>query len=384
MSSVKDKVKDKGIVKVLKSNRTLLIIFLISLSFAFLKIGNNFLPIEQIGVPAAIGYDIEKKNDKIIHKVPVSIYSYPENNIKTLMIEGEAGSVPETREIRQLEANGKFIIGLEKVIIISEDAARNGINYLMDMLLSERTVNDTAYVVVCKGNVEDILKHKVEGKPSSGDYLAEVVEHLVDMNFIPNNYRLIDTFVRVGSEGRSLVIPYVEIREGKVRVTGLALFSKDKMIHKLKVNEFKLLNLLRESGTRGMITVSKDTEHYANFYGISKRKVKARKENGKFIFDIELSLKGELISNTLYGNMAQKPKLAKQFEADVKNTVEEECREFIKIMQEDLKIDCLELGRWGISVHGHDTGIDWDKAIANSQINVTAKVKVTEIGRGDY
>lgn len=378
------KKNNKGFLKLLKKNKLLLIIFLASLTYAVIKIGNTFRPIEQLAVPSALGYDIEKKGDTFIHRIPVSIYNYPNHEVGTTTISGEAGTLPETRETRQTQANGKFIIGLEKVIIIGEDAAAHGIRNFLDLLIGERTVNDTAYVVVCKGKAMDMLNLKVNGVPGVGDYLSTLIRNLTDMNFMSNNYRLIDAFVRADTQGRSLVLPYIEIQKDKPQVTGLAMFSKEKMLWKVTLKDAKILNLLRESNVRGLITVMKDSDHYANFFGTSKRKVKSYMKNGKLTFDITLNLKGELISNTLYENAAKHPEVTKKIEKDLKAVVEEECNEFVKDMQTKYKIDCLELGRYGIRVLGHDAVTDWDRAISESQINVTANVKITEIGRGDY
>jgi hypothetical protein len=229
-----------------------------------------------------------------------------------------------------------------------------------------------------------MLSLNVYGVPGVGDYLSDLIKHLINLNFMPNNYRLIDTFVRVDTRGRSLVIPYVEVQNNKPKVTGLAMFSKGQMKGKVGLEEAKTLNLLRESGVWGLITIKKDFDHYANFYGTSKRKVKSYIKDGKLTFDITLDIKGELIANSLYENAAEHPEVTKKIEKDLKGVVEEDCKKFIEAMQTKYMIDCLELGRYGISVVGHDAVTDWDKAISESQINVTANVKITEIGRGDF
>ena len=36
--------------------------------------------------------------------------------------------------------------------------------------------------------------------------------------------------MRIGAEGRSLVLPYIEITEEGIEITGMAIFKEDKMV----------------------------------------------------------------------------------------------------------------------------------------------------------
>ncbi|WP_139904118.1 Ger(x)C family spore germination C-terminal domain-containing protein [Clostridium thermarum] len=125
-------------------------------------------------------------------------------------------------------------------------------------------------------------------------------------------------------------------------------------------------------------------KEYASFYGTSKRRVKCTREAGRYIFDIDLSLKGEVISNSLYPNLAEEPEAIKIAEAQFAEEAEKKCTEFIKKMKSEYKIDCLSLGRNAAAKYGRRTGVDWNEVVSNSEIRVNVKVKVTEIGRGDY
>lgn len=374
----------KTVKKFAKNNKRVLFFTLAISFYIFNKLGNTYLPIEQLAIPSAIGFDIIKKNGEIQYKVPISIYSYPGNAISSILLIGEGNTIPRTRGTRQLEMNGKFIVGLEKVLVVSEDAARYNMRGWLDILWANRTVNDTAFLVITKQSSEDILRLKLEGYPSSGDYLQGLIKHLNEYNFLSDNYRLIDAFIRTDSEGRNLVLPYVEIINDRLRVTGLALFKGDKMIRSVDINEARTLSLLREDNVRGIIQLRKNAKEYLSFAGTSKRKVKCKKINDKYTFNIELELTGEVISNDLYRNLADNSMQKKEIEKALAKEVEKESYEFIKRMQSEYKLDCLELGRTAVEKYGRRTQINWDDVVSQSEINVSAKVKITEIGRGDY
>jgi Ger(x)C family germination protein len=292
--------------------------------------------------------------------------------------------MPRTRGTRQLESTGKYLLGLEKVSVMSEKASKFGINNFLDTLWANRTVNDNGFIVVSKQSAEDILKFKIEGYPSSGDYIQSIIKHTNDFNFYSDNYKLIDVFIRENSEGRNVVLPYVEIKDDRLKVTGLALFKKDKMIRSIGINEARTLNLLRENNVRGIIQLVKSTKEYLSFSGTSKRSVKCKREGDKFIFDIKLKLEGEVLSNSMYKNIVENPEQKGKIEKALSKEVETLSYDFIKKMQNDYEVDCLELGRCAVEEYGRRKNIDWNEVISQSEINVSAEVILTEIGRGDF
>jgi Ger(x)C family germination protein len=372
------------IKKFVRNFKRVLIASIVTGLYIFSKFGNTYLPIEQLSIPSAIGYDIKRKNDDVTYRVPISIYSYPDDSISSIVLVGSGDTIPRTRGTRQLEMNGKFIVGLEKVQVISEDAAKYSIRNWLDILWANRTVNDTSFMVVSKQSAEDIIRFRVEGYPSSGDYLLGMIKHLNDYNFLSDNYRLIDVFIRADSEGRSVVLPYVEILEDRLKITGLALFKDDNMVRNIDIIEARTMSLLRENNVRGIIQLRESAKDYLSFGGTSKRKVTCEKVNGKYIFNIELNLKGEILSNILYDNLVNNPEELVKIEKQLAEQTEKESYEFIKKMQNEYKIDCLELGRVAVEKYGRRKNINWDEVVSQSQINVSAKVKITEIGRGDY
>ena len=61
--------------------------------------------------------------------------------------------------------------------------------------------------------------------------------------------------------------------------------------------------------------------------------------------------------------------------------------DFIEKMQSQYKIDVLDLGQVAVATYGRGTGTDWNEVVSNfdlSDIIVNVKVKVDNMGRGDY
>lgn len=352
---------------------------------AFLMSGVNRVPVEKVSVSSALGYDIEKSIDgEYVYSVPTTIYNIEESTKSSRTIVTKAKTLGETREDRQTKVDKKFLLGFEKVYILSEDFARHGIKKTLDILLNNSYVNDTALMCVCKGKAEDILKFKIEGYASSGDFIEGLIKNSKEYNFYTNQYKLIDAFLRVGAEGRNLILPCIEVKENNIDICGMAIFDKEKLIDIISWKEAKALNVLKENNAFGMISMENENEKYLNFYGKSKRKVKCYKEGKSFRFVINLNLNGDVVANEMYDDIINSPQNQKKLEDKLSQKLKKNCDEFINKMKSEYKTDCLELGRIAAAKFGRNTGENWDEVVSNSSIEVNVKVKVDRLGRGDY
>lgn len=365
--------------------KVLAILFFCIGIYIFFSSGVNTVPSEEIAVPSAIGYDINREGSEIEYSIPIAVYNYTGKEIPSSIIQTGVGkTLAETREDRQLGSNLQFLLGLEKVSIWGEELARFGLETSVDILFSNPTVNDTGLNVVCKGKSKDILKLKIKGYASPGDYIKGILNHATEFNFFSDNYKTMDIFVRVGAEGRTLVLPYIEIIDKKPKITGIAVFDKDTMITTVGIKDGKILNLLKEDKVKGILSISENTREYIDYYPTSKRKVSCEKIDDKYKFIIDLSLNGDIVNNNLYKDIATKPDVQKKFINDMEKKTTQICYEFIDKMQNDYKIDCLSLGKVAAAKYGRHTGTDWNKVVSEADIVVNVDVKLDKFGRGDY
>lgn len=344
--------------------------------------------LEEMGIPSSISLDIEKKGkDEVTYEVIYNAYNYEEEKkITSSTIVAEERTVSQGRSERQLKSNKKFLIGLEKVIVFSEEYAQFGMKTAINVLFGNPSINDTAFLIVCKGQTRAIIEHTIPGYPSSADYMEGMIREAKDFNFFTDNYKLIDIFVRMDSEGRSITLPYIELKnenEG-LKITGIALFNKDKMVGMLPLKDAKILNLLSAGSGKGLITIQESPNIYVDYYAKAKRKVSCKKESNKYIFNIDIDLKGDIISNEYNKNLQKDVKVKEDLEKNLAAKIEEMCKEVLKVMQNQYKCDFLELGRVAAAKYGRDTGTDWNEVVANSIIKVKVKAKIDKQGRGDY
>lgn len=370
-----------------QNNGHIIIIILSIVAYVFFRSEISFEPVEDIDIPSGVGVDLIRSGVNIVeYSLPVSYYNYgTEEKITRFIHTGTANTFSGTRETRQLVSGKRATLGLERIFVASEDFAEFGINSFIRVLFKNPILNDTSFVSVCKGKSEDILSYNVPEYPSSADYIEGILERSTVFNFFSNNYKVIDLFVRMDSEGRSIVLPYIEIKNNKLQITGMALFKKDKMIKKIDIDESRIMNMLRENKVNGTLVLQENPKEYISYYAKTKRKVRCEKEeDDKYTFFIDLSLNGEIIENNLFHDIREKDKTMKEFENELSKQVEKMCYDFIEKMQKEYKVDCLELGRIAAAKFGRHRDVDWDEIVSKSDIKVNVKVKVTKMGRGDY
>ncbi|MCY6483088.1 Ger(x)C family spore germination protein [Clostridium aestuarii] len=372
-------------INIINRFKILIIAVLILGTGVYLNAGVDIVPVEQIDVVGGVGIDIEKKTkDDIRYTVSISKDIFQEDKTTSDVSEGTARTLISTREDRQRRSNKKFVFGLEKIIILSEEFTRYGIKPFINTTFTNPHINDKTWLVVCNGKASDILKVKVKGYPSATDYMEGLIENAKFYNFFPENYKLVDSYVRIYEEGRDLSVPYIEMKNNHIEISGMALFKKDKMIAKIGLEESRIMSILKEKRSKGILSIQKSPKEYVDYLTKAKRKVDCKKIGDKYEFTIDLDFTGDIVCNEVYGDFLDQPNENKKFQSDMEKQIEKMCYKFLEKMQNEYKIDSLELGRVAAAKYGRNTGVNWNEVISNADIKVNVKVDIDRYGRGDF
>lgn len=343
------------------------------------------LPLEKIDICSGLSFDLITSAPTNECKVGASIYTFPnKTEVSSTVIEAIGKNIPETRSTRQTVSSKEFLLGLQKAFIFSEAVAIYGINPIIDIMFSNQQMNDSTWIVVCKDKAIDMLKFKVKDDVSSADHIDGMIESSVSNNFMAAQYKVVDMYVRIDSEGRNLVLPYLEIINNEIAITGMATFKKDKMVAKIPMEQARYMNILRENKVKGILTLQKNSQNLISSYGESNRKVHCEKINGKYKFTININFDGQIITNTMYKDFMINPKTVEKYTHELEQQTKERCYEFINTMQNIYKTDCLELGRDAAAAFGRNPEMDWNNIVCNAEIIINVKAKVNNLGRGQF
>jgi len=342
-------------------------------------------PLEEKNIISAIGQDIEIKGNNVKYIAPFSVYLFgPQEKIESTLKTGTGSNIAQTRQTRQLEDDKESMLGLEKIYVMSQDTASYGIRNMIDIQFRNPSLNATAYSMVCKGKASDILGMNIKGYPNSADYIQGLIKNSVYYNFFSDNYKVLDMFFSIDSEGRNLVLPYIEMTDKGVSITGMALFNKDKMVTKINIDQLKIMNIMRENDVHGIFSLQTTPKNSTSYYATSKRKISCTKEGDKYKFTINIDLNGDIVNDTLYKDLQKDTEKNDEFNKAMADYVKKNCNNFIMKMKNQYKVDCLQLGQIAAAKYGRQTGVDWNSIVCNSEIEVNVKVNITKTGRGDY
>lgn len=355
------------------------IIIIIVISF----IGAQGELVENLGIPIGVGIDIDQSEGYKKYSLPFLMYLFQDDTVDSEIFLGKATTIPQTRESRQLESPKKTLVALNKIFILSEDTARDGIKNFTEINLNNPQMNDRSLCVVCAGKTESLLNFKPKGYSSSAEFIEGMVKDLHQFNFFSMQYSVMDIIVRLNAEGRNILLPYVVIEDDKIKTNGLAIFRKDKMVGIANINETRIINILKEDNVKGILNLQKSPNEYIDCYTYSKQKAKCSRDSaGNYSFTIDLKLYGNTIANQLYKNLNSDANTQKKFEKDMSAYMEKICNEEIQKINKEYKTDVLDLGRVASSKYGKGTDTDWNKVVCNSPIKINVDFSLDTEGRG--
>ncbi|WP_027633105.1 Ger(x)C family spore germination C-terminal domain-containing protein [Clostridium hydrogeniformans] len=368
-------------------NKKLLTIFIISICvYTFLVYKKVNVPIEDLTIPSLTALDIEKQGDEEVFLIENTTYTYKKNEPKKKLNPTASGvTLGKARENYDLTSKGTILPGLQKAILFGTKLSETGLNKCMDLFFSTRSYTDLCQCAITRANGKDVSELNLSGDIDIADFIEGMLKSSYYGTFFSENYRLIDIYASLSSEGRNLVLPYIDIKNNSPYIVGLALFKGDKVVKYLDVDDSKTMNILRENNLGGIISFKESNEESIDCAVKSYRKVKYSKDSdGKFHFTINVSMIGDVILNSMYDNLSKSPEKIKEVEHKLEDTIRKQCYSFIEDMQMKYKVDCLELGRYVIAKEGRGKDIDWNDIVCKSRIDVNIKVSLETFGRGEF
>lgn len=365
-------------MKLLKCNMIIL------LAALFLCGCHDIQPIENLAVITGFGYDIDKE-EKINGKPKfVSAIEYisikEKEKAGTDYYCGKGGSIYKSIEDYKLKQGNPFRYGSELVYLISEERAKFGIDDIVYDLTSYPDINVNANVIVCKDKCEDYFSLK-QDSGSTSEKLSDMIKFSDEKYFYSNFYTVNDFLCMYYQKGRTLLVPYVEIKNKNLKLAGFAVFKENKLYKVLPIKDAKLINILRKSGNSGIITVHSDKPlEYLEMEAKNKVKVKVSKEEDKLKYDIFVKIKGDLTINTIKNkelNKKEIKKLEKKFEKQIKKDLDKE----VKKVQNEYGIDVFDITKYALAEYGQNSKYNKNKYFSEADINIHVKVKMEYIGK---
>lgn len=338
-------------------------------------------PQEKLSIIIGMGYDLESKDGMVKFKDISETFTFKgQDQIEHQVLTGEGNSIYSTQDNLQAKFSRKFILGSELIYLIGENRATYGIEDLMDAMMRDVERRRIAAIAVSSQPPEEVYKLNPQVYSTVAEDIYGNLKLSWEENFFSRDIQISDVLKMYHQEGREIVIPYLQVGDGKAHIEGLALFNEDKMITKVDLKEAKLINMIRNSNSSGHLNVNfEEKNKYYEGYFKNKIKVKVSKEEDVLKYSIFLKLSGNLKVNTIDEKSITKKEvkdIQKKFSIKVKKELEAE----VKKVQQVYGIDWLDLGKYAVAKYGRQSNYSSDEAFKNAIIDVNVDVKINSIG----
>ncbi|SFI78013.1 germination protein, Ger(x)C family [Paenibacillus sp. UNC496MF] len=193
----------------------------------------------------------------------------------------------------QQQVSSRIFLGHLRVIIMSEEYAKGGIDNVNDFFRRNSEVRRMAWLMVSKGSALALLKAgpKLERIPTL--YLMSALDEGINMGKFPRDYIGIfwSNSSKKGEEG---YLPYVALRkEQNVEIMGLAYFQGSRMMGKtkpLQIGSFMAIKGSNPAGYRVYVMLEGTKKMVMTTTTHRNTKWKASIKDGKTHFSIKIVL----------------------------------------------------------------------------------------------
>ena len=343
---------------------------------------DNRVSIEDLSVVFGFGYDIEKQEGPQPDFVSViefiAIKSEEESGSDVFV--GKGPTLYQSIENYKVKQSKPFSYGSELIYLISEERAKYGIDDIILDLFRYFNVNINASVAVVKGKCEDYFNLKKKSE-SASELLSNLVEYASDEYFYSSQNTVNDLIFMHFQQGREICLPYIEIIDDIPELSGLAIFKNHNMVKKIDIEETQLINLLRTTNGKGILSVqSSDPHKYIEIEATSKRKVQVSKENDKLHYNIKIDVAGTLVVDTLLQEELDKEQISK-IEDLLARDLQRELEKQIFKVQTVYEQDLLDVTKYALAKFGRDSGLESTISFINSKITTEVTVDIQSVGR---
>jgi Ger(x)C family germination protein len=289
---------------------------------------------------------------------------------------------------RQMQSRTNLSLYYEhlQVIIISENAARKGLENIIDFFVRDPEMRRRVRIFISKGEAKKILQVKPFIDDHAALYISSIPENARKSSRIIAKTDLGEV-IKFVHGGYDFVLPMAESTENEINASGGAIFKGDKMVGWVSEVELEAIKMMRNIYIGGVLTVAiPDTENATATLEITKSKCKIKPviEKDKLSFDLTINITGNYAEEVNYHTHGQlNEEFLKKLQKAYEREVEMMCRRTMEKLQKEYEADAIQLKKivqkeepefWKIN------GKNWYEIYPASEIRINANVNINLVG----
>lgn len=344
-----------------------------------------------------MGIGIDKDKDKQSDAVDVTVQMAKVNRnadakkgestgtADYLNIKQKGNSVSEAVGKVNRKINRQLFFSHNQVIIFGQGAAEEGIGRYIDFFLRYRETRLLVWILVAKGQADDVFNVKPEIESTPGRNIGELIKNQESISQIPA-VNLKDLASRLTSKTTAAVAPMIEISKegnGEVYLSETAVFKKGKMVGTLDKKETRGLLWGINKVKNGNIIINTDNKENVNIETISaKGKIIPKIKDNQLSMKIEIKQEGNLQEQTSSDDLAN-PKEFEKLQKIEEAAIKEEIEAAVKKSRE-LNADIFGFGdiiyqhypkQWKMIEN------NWDKSFQTLHVDISVDAKLRRAGK---
>ncbi|PGL72572.1 Ger(x)C family spore germination protein [Bacillus sp. AFS055030] len=356
--------------------KTFLLIFVVSLGI--LLNGCSLVPssdVNELNLIEGAGFDLDKTG--MLRGTAVFPIFRPnaESIFKVTSASGE--TIKKIRERLDSKVRYRLISGQLRFVSFSLELAKKGIFPIVDTFNRDPSVGSVLQLAIFDGETEDLLSFKPLKKENSALFLHDLLIHNSDKGPVP--YTDFSTFIYQYFEvGQDPYLPVLKIDKDRVKISGLAIFKKDKVVTVIPWKYAFIFKTIMEKYKQGLHQFKIDGEYIAIDNINSKTKIGVKVKKGIPKFTISTSIKARIQEFTGPEPLLI-PKNINKLEKTIEKDLEKQSQELLSLLQKN-NVDPFGFGS---KLEAHYRGFDvkkWTKQYPNVKIKVKAKVNILHSG----
>lgn len=340
----------------------------------------------------AIGIDLEEGKDhlyKMTVQIPIPIKiagsggkggggGGTSHAVKIMSATGR--TVSDAASNLQLRLNQRIFLGHTRILAISEQVARKGIEDIMDGFRREPQIRRLMWPIVVKGQASTLLEIKPELAQIPVVFLMDLIESGAKLGTIPAQ-TLGDYLNQTSNKAMEPFLNYIEASKSEARWRGVAIFRGHKMVGILDhVLTWPLLQLRNEKRGGDVVIPLPGTK--GGYVTFRPHFVKTRLDTrNPALAKYSCVLQGDILELTANPKVS-KEQFIYQMQALIKKEMESRAKKMLGKLQKEYNSDVLKLGLAMRAHHYRDYWVthDWRKDFRNFPIEVEYTVKLRRLG----
>ena len=332
--------------------------------------------IDDIFLVMAVGYDYVDENH--FTGTAVTPFYKTDKTIENLAFSNTSSLIYQNRDKLESESSRPLISGKLQVALFNRELTeKTGIFRYIDSFQRDPNVGARIQLAVFDGSTEKMY-HKLKTDVPIGVYLSNLLDENTEFSNLPLTNLHTFEFAYY-AKGMDPILPLVEKRNNRVKVKGVALLKKDKMVGFVPQQEFFYLRSMYENFKKGVFFIKLDNGERAfltNIVSSRKFDINHKKDGSPPNVTINIKIKGIIreysgpyIPNHLINNIEQ------QIERDIQKKTKKMLESF-----QEMDIDPIGIG-YQVRHHTRNyNGENWMDIYPNVDIKVKADVSILERG----